>query len=284
MFTLTKNEDISSKKESEKEYRRLAHQTIYDGFLDTRVRLESYRRDVHVNLYNIAELSETPYSVSCIYTASNPAYWQKVMDLPMRSGNISLFPALGLMPSHALIAPKDWEKELRFHLTMNPKMLIGEIGLDLSEKASHMPLDAQKDLLKKQLKTARFWGRSVLLSAANAMPELLDVFKQSDTQLPSVMVLSAAQVPYQLLPELQNFPHVYYAFSPYVMDSRGYNERRVLHKTPLNRILLESRTGVSNCNSASLPYVANFIAKNLRLERKQIYAALLENSQRILGD
>jgi len=283
MFPLAKNKTDSTRNRVERESRLLSRQTIFDGFLDTRVPLENYNRDVSYNLYSVLELSETPYVVSCVYTASNPTYWTNVANLYMRSLGVSVFPAIGMMPAYMENAPKDWEKELKLNLTMNPKMLIGEIGLDVSEKASHMSLDAQKDLLKKQLKTAAFWGRSVLLSADHAVPELIEVLKETE-KLPPVMVLSAAHVPYQLLPELQKFPNVYYAFSPYVMDSRGYHERRVLHKTPLNRMLLESRSQTPHCNSASLPYVANFIAKNLRIERKQLYAALLQNSQHFLGD
>lgn len=284
MFLLTKRKAPSSKSDVEREYRLLAHQKMFDGFLDTRIRLENYNRDVCVNLYNISELSETPYRISCVYTASNPAYWEQVANLHQRiSGETRVFPAIGMMPGFVEKAPKDWERMLKYHLTMNPKMLIGEIGLDLTPETASVVVAQQKDLLHKQLKMAAFWGRSVLLSVAHAVPELIDVLQKSE-KLPPAMVLSAAHVPYQLLPELQRFDHLYYAFSPYVMDSRGYHERRVLRKTPLNRILLESRPQTAHCNSASLPYVANFIAKNLRIERKQLYAALLQNSQHILGD
>lgn len=284
MFFPTKNKELATRKNVERKYHLLAHHTIFNGFLDTRVRFENYNRDVQLNLYDTAAISKKSYSISCVYAAQNPVYWENIANLHPHVSGVSIFPALGLMASGSMFAPHDWEKTLKYHLTMNPKMLIGEIGLDLTQQGQSMSLEAQKELFKKQLNTAVFWGRSVLLSAPNALPEMIQILQEENRKLPPAMILPATQVSYQLLPQLQNIPNLYYSFSPYVMDSRGYNERRVLHKTPLNRILLESKTKIKNCNSANLPYVANFIAKNLHIERKQLYAALLKNSQRILGD
>jgi len=97
MFPLAKNKTDSTRNRVERESRLLSRQTIFDGFLDTRVPLENYNRDVSYNLYSVLELSETPYVVSCVYTASNPTYWTNVANLYMRSLGVSVFPAIGMI-------------------------------------------------------------------------------------------------------------------------------------------------------------------------------------------
>ncbi len=271
---------LSEKCDIEREYRFIKQQKFSDGLLDTRIRLTDFHRDVENNFFELDQNLEHD-TVSCVYVAPNYRAWENVAHLPYIADRV-VFPALGMLPHSDQVFPQKWETDLKCHLTMNPNMWIGEIGFRLSETDS-MPVAQQTELVEKQLKIAHFFDRPVLLSASNAASELLSVLDKNKEKLPR-MVISAADVPVQLLPQFRAIPNLYYGFSPFVMDSRGYKERQVLQKIPVERVLLESKTDVKNCHSAALPHVANFIAKNLRIERKEMRAILEQNNQRVLGD
>ena len=165
-----------------------------------------------------------------IVNGQSPADWKTVAEIARRD---NFYGAIGVHPWSVSELPDDWDARLVDMLSANPKLMIGEIGLDKNRPN----MTAQEAVFCRQLQIAHEMERVVQIHMVGAWGRCMEILRGGN--LPPGMVFHAFPGPGELVGELSNMK-AYFSFGPGICDEKYIKMRAAVGVVPESRILVES--------------------------------------------
>ena len=209
------------------------------------------------------EFTPTPDVVGAVVNATNESEWGRVLALQSDVVHV----ALGVHPWNIDSISDGWVARLRQILVNNPRVMVGECGLD----AMHPEMDAQINVFVSQIRVAAGLKRPIHIHCVQAWNEIVRILN-SET-LPPVIVMHAFSGTPEIISQMPE--NVFYSFSPAVLDVNHKRMRASVAKCPANRILIES----DDMSASVLPNVAAGVAEIRGVNVQNMAQILLDNSQ-----
>ncbi|RKP18265.1 Metallo-dependent hydrolase [Rozella allomycis CSF55] len=179
--------------------------------------------------------------------SSEPNQWQSVLKL--HEAKSSVIPCLGLHPWLSYKVKQElnsfeWVGELRRLLLINPKALIGEIGID---KCSTIPgtntvdKEFQWQCFEKQYHMAVELQRPISVHCVRQHGKLHDFLSKQDKWPPSIMLHSFGGSPDSMKKflKLKQAKRIYFSFSQ-IINQRCKWTKDLIRECPWDQLLLET--------------------------------------------
>ncbi len=209
--------------------------------------------------------------------------WEPVLELSRRFSCV--VPALGIHPWYAGKRSGHWRRTLELLLRNDPRIAVGEIGLD----HAIAPRDDrdQAELFESQLELARELDRPVSLHCRKAWGDLMGLFRKRPGLAVDAIIHSYGG-PAELVDELQRMG-VYISFSGSVTFERNLRGRTAAVLVSDERLLVETDSpdippfGHSGPNEpAAVVEVAAAIAKLRGTTPEAVASLTFRNGVRLL--
>lgn len=213
--------------------------------------------DAHTHLHDewlrphrrqIASDLEREGIAAVVVNGTCEADWPEVLGLAREHPFVR--PSLGLHPWDVGNAGPGWRETLRHTLTANPRVAVGEVGLDrwMLDRARpddprlsglrRAPLPEQIAALRWQLELAAALDRPATLHCLDATGALLEVLR-SCPRLGRGFLLHAYSGPAELVPVFAALG-AYFSFNGAFLEPRQAARREVFRLIPEDRLLAET--------------------------------------------
>lgn len=236
--------------------------------------------DIHCHFKNFDAISNTFEKartagvVAGVCNASSEEDWEKLVSISKNAENI--FCALGIHPWFINNLSKNWDNKLIKILSENPKIMVGEIGLD-KYKAD---LSEQEQIFERQLEIATDLKRPAFIHCVGAWDKLLNILKEHKNKLPPKIIFHSYGGSSEIMRTLLNKYNVYFSYSPVILEAGHVKAKQALETMPTNRILIESDSD----NIESIINVADKISEIRNTDKGTLINQIYENSIRVLND
>lgn len=168
--------------------------------------------------------------VGCVLNSVTMSDWGQIIQIAKDNPNV--IGAVGIHPWHAENIPENGVTSMRTILRDNPKIVVGEIGLDKTRGN----WDAQQKIFIQQLKIAIEYERTINLHCVHAWDEVLHILKLYRGTLPKIIAHS-----FDGTQNAINFEgDLYFSYSPNIANQNYKKVRESLARVPKNKILVES--------------------------------------------
>ena len=166
--------------------------------------------------------------VGCVLNAVTMDDWDEIIQIDATN----VRGAVGVHPWAADNASPDFADKLDKIMRDNPKLLVGEIGLD----KTHNDFKTQEEIFVAQLEIAIKYNRTVILHCVHAWDEMLKILKSYKKDLPKIVVHSFDGTQNAL-----DFGgDLYFSYSPNVANPQYKKVRTSVTNVSKNKILVES--------------------------------------------
>ena len=186
--------------------------------------------DAHCHIQNIATAECLATGDAPVYAINNAAQisdWGMVIQIANNCPNV--FGAIGIHPWYVSDLPVDWDAQLHNALVANPKLMIGEIGLD--KLRGNIAL--QLPVFTRQLDLAYELSRGVHIHCVDAFDTLLPILCARGEKLPPFILF------HRYGGNPMNIERLAREYNAYFSYRAGDSVRRIL-ATPSDRILTET--------------------------------------------
>ncbi len=165
----------------------------------------------------------------------------------------------------------------------NDIVAVGECGIDLHYEHSAKTLQTQQSVLAEHCRLALGFGLPVVVHSRDAFAETMDVL--ADFPDLTVYMHCWGYGPDELADFLKRCPRSFIGFCGNVTYKKADNLRASLAQMPLERLVLETDApylspqavrGQEN-RPANLPYLYDFVAEELGMERSELERQVTKN-------
>lgn len=208
--------------------------------------------------------------IGAVVAPATPSQWGAIVDLMHRWDFIS--GTVGVHPWNVCELPHNWSENLVEMLVQNPKLQVGEIGLDKNRPN----LELQKNVFVRQLKIAHKYSRGIHLHCVGCWDVVLQILDENKNTLPPFILAHGFSGRAEGIKNIADKYNFYFSYSPRNLCGK-LGAGRIL-QTPLLRLLVES----DGADSAVLPTVVDAIAVILNMETNILSDIIYENTKRIL--
>ena len=188
--------------------------------------------DAHCHIPDIAtaeRVASLDVPVFAINNSAKISDWETVIEIANKFPNI--MGALGIHPWFCDNLMSGWDLLLQDLLRANPRMMVGEIGLD----AKRRNLDIQIPIFTRQLELAIAFNRGVHIHCVGAFDVLLPILRAHRSALPPFILFHRFSGSPHDIERLISDYNVYFSY-------RGTNGATRILATPPERILSETDT------------------------------------------
>ena len=169
-----------------------------------------------------------------ICNATHEGDWQKVIQIA--KAHEGVYAAVGVHPCYMHTLTTGWEKRLERLILQNPKVLIGEIGMDKTADN----LDLQEAVFSKQLEMGYMYQRPARVHCLRCWDRLLHGYKVQGKKMPPKVLSHSHHGNAELIPELAEKYNMYFSYSSIFVPDNHPKVQACLKATPLDRLLVES--------------------------------------------
>ncbi len=208
-----------------------------------------------------------------VVNATTPDDWGKIVEVSNRDNRIC--GAIGVHPWYVSGWNDGVETQMSELLKNNPRLMIGEIGLD----KNHPDLDLQESVFMRQLQIAHDFGRIAHIHCVGAWGKMMDILRGRD--LPPAMVFHCFSGAPELAPELVKLG-AFFSFGCGICDEKHIKMRDVVASVPENRILVES-DAPDGAMPDKIPEIVAEIAKLRNVEFEQMADIIYNNTMGLLN-
>lgn len=194
--------------------------------------------------------------------------WGAVIDAA--SGDNKIHGAIGIHPWYCATTRDGWDVRMAAALRDNPRLMVGEIGMD----TGHPDIDMQRDVFQRQMKIAQDFNRAVhihWIGAWDILPWLV-----AGHNAPVVMHSFAGSG--EIMRAIAQKCDAYFSFGDAILNTARNKMRRALVMTPADKILVES----DKSDPALIPDVITEIANLRGIPVQEMTDTIYQNSQRML--
>jgi len=147
-----------------------------------------------------------------------------------------IIPSYGLHPWFVRERSGHWQESLAAELSNHSRAALGEVGLDRWVEGHD--LADQRRVLGEELALAEALQRPVTIHCLRAWGALQEILREGPG-LPRGLLLHAYGGPLELVDEFAG-RGTYFSFSPYFLNERKSQQRRVFAEIPIERLLVET--------------------------------------------
>lgn len=145
----------------------------------------------------------------------------------------------GMHPHHAKYFDEKMEEKLRFALSHNKAVAVGECGLDYSQR-SPSPMNKQKEVFTKHINLAVEYNKPLVIHSREAEEDLYKILSDTNMKEWFIHIHCFTGTHSQLHRFVNEFPNTYFGFTNLVSYSTARNTHEVAKSIPLDRVLLET--------------------------------------------
>lgn len=196
--------------------------------------------------------------------------WSEIINLTNKYPFV--FGLVGVHPWHVCELPQEWMSELRKKLIENPKIMVGEIGLD----KNHPHMDLQIKVFTHQLKIAHEFSRGIHLHCVGCWNMVLQILDENKNALPPFILAHGFNGRAEDIEKIADRYNIYFSYGPRALRQRLVVSR--ILKTPLSRILVES----DDINSCAIPSLLQKISEILNVETDILADIIYKNTKQIV--
>ncbi len=205
-----------------------------------------------------------------IVAPADASQWDDIVKLTHKNQNV--FGCVGVHPWNVCGLPQNWANNLEKILEKNPKIMIGEIGLDKNRPN----MELQTDVFVRQLKIAHKYSRGIHLHCVGCWELVLQILDTNKNALPSFVLAHGFTGRAEDIKNITDKYNVYFSYGPRTLRQR-LGAGRIL-KTPLSRILTES----DGADSTVIPSLISQISEILNMETDILADIIYKNTKQIL--
>lgn len=166
----------------------------------------------------------------CVLNSVDMSDWNKITQIAKHNKNV--IGCIGIHPWRAgNISANCWDT-MRAILRDNPKLIVGEIGLDKTRD----DFELQKHIFAQQIDIATEYNRTINIHCVHAWDTVSHILKSYGKQLPKVVLHS-----FDGTENAIDFDaDLYFSYSPNVANNKYKKVISSLARVPKNKILVES--------------------------------------------
>ena len=232
--------------------------------------------DAHCHLLDAPDIDlamEKAYNLGVkmfIVAPADVLQWNDVVNLTHVRQNV--FGCIGVHPWNVSELPQNWVHDLEKMLVQNPKLMVGEIGLD-----KHRPnMGVQTDVFTRQLKLAHEYSRGIHLHCVGCWDTILQILDENKHALPPFILAHGFNGHAQDIKNIADRYNMYFSYGPRELRQK-LGAGRIIN-TPLTRLLTES-DGVDSTVIASL---VSQLSEILNVESGILADIIYKNTKQIL--
>lgn len=232
--------------------------------------------DAHCHLLDAPDINfamESARAVSVdtfVIAPATPAQWCDIVKLTHDNKNI--FGCIGIHPWNVSELPQNWVYDLEKNLIKNPKIMVGEIGLDKNRPN----MELQTDVFVRQLKIAHKMSRGIHLHCVGCWDKILQTLDENKHALPQFILAHGFTGRAEDIKYIADKYNIYFSYGPRSLQQK-LSKARIL-KTPLSRILTES----DGVDSTVVPLLVSQISEILNVETDILADIIYKNTKQIL--
>ncbi len=171
------------------------------------------------------------------------------------------------------------EAELRAALEANPRLGVGEIGLDrLNERTISA---AMREVFESQLRLAAEFHRPVVLHGARCWGQVVAACQQYRGRIPAFLFHGFSRS-WGLLPEIASL-NGFISVGPAILNDHAVNYREAVRTIPRERLLLET-DALPTDEAPTIEAVLASTAQVLGMSPCELEALTDANARRFLGE
>lgn len=205
-----------------------------------------------------------------IVAPADASQWHDVVNLTHKNQNV--FGCAGIHPWNVCELPQDWADDLEKILIKNPKIMVGEIGLDKNRPN----MELQTDVFVHQLKFAHKYSRGIHLHCVGCWNMVLKILDENKHALPPFILAHGFAGRAEDIKNIADKYNVYFSYGPRTLGQK-LGAGRIL-KTPLSRILTES----DGADSTVIPSIVSQISEILNVETDILADIIYKNITQII--
>jgi len=168
--------------------------------------------------------------LGCVLNATKYDDWANIMRIAKSNQNVC--GAIGIHPMFVESVPLHWDNDMRTLLQDNPRLIVGEVGLDKTREN----FSAQEKIFVRSLEIAIEYNRVINIHCVHAWDMMLKILKSYRTDLPKIVVHSfdgnTAAMRFDA--------DLYFSYSPRIANPQFKRVQESLVMVPRNKILIES--------------------------------------------
>lgn len=232
--------------------------------------------DAHCHLLNAPDIdlaisnSRAMGVVAYIVAPATPAQWDDVVDLTDRFDFI--YGAVGIHPWNVSELPQNYSAKLEKILVKNPRLMVGEIGLD----KNHPDMARQMAVFIEQLRLAHKLSRGVHLHCVGCWDAVTRILAENKNTLPTFILAHGFNGNANDIEKMAAAYNMFFSYGPRNLRQKLGACR--ISKTPLSRILVES----DGADSTVIPSIVSHISEILGMENDILSDIIYENTKQIL--
>ena len=241
------------------------------GFFDFIVYCMIIYTDSHCHI--TANLNKSTPVLGRICNACQESQWEQLTSL----ANDKNFVCLGIHPWFVNDLSAGWDKKLYTLLVKNPKLMIGEIGLD----KYHPWPDIQETVFITQMELAYNLNRPVHIHCVGAWERFLHILKELGTRVPLLTVVHSFNGDVAKIPDFIKKYNMYFSFSGKQLERFDSGTAKRIQTVPNNRILIESDTETESKELSELNKALVGISKTKEISQDVLSEQIYQNFQRV---
>lgn len=196
--------------------------------------------------------------------------WNAIVDLTHKYPFV--FGAVGVHPWNVCALPQNWQKTLEDLLIKNPKLMVGEIGLDKNKP----DIETQISVFVHQLKIAHRYNRGIHLHCVGCWDIVIRILSENKNALPPFILAHGFSGNKNDIAKLAAKFNMYFSYGP--RNLRHKNGAARIFATPQSRILVES----DGADSDIIPSLISQVSEILNMETGILSDIIYENTKQIL--
>lgn len=182
----------------------------------------------HINSYN----PDTGIRI-VVTNAAKIDNWANVINC---ADALNVYGAIGVHPWHINNLPEKWFDAMAKNLEQNPRIMVGEIGLDKNAP----DIDAQIDIFVAQMLLAHKFNRVAHIHCVGAWDKIVYILNQIHNTMPPALIFHGFDGKMANPNTLCDKYNAYFSFGPAICDESRQRIKDALKTIPISRILSES--------------------------------------------
>ncbi len=209
-----------------------------------------------------------------VCNSAAPDDWCNIIDACTNSD--FCYGAIGVHPWCATEISDNTLQQLQTALSKNPKLMVGEIGID-----KHYPdIDTQHNLFESQMKIAHTLHRPIQIHCVGAWERVLNTLKYIQGNLPPAIIMHAFYATPEITEQLLRYQNVFFSFSPRVITNPSTRISDTINAIPTNRLLIESDSATPSDTQRVLKHLSIVRECDINTLSDQIY----NNSVKVINN